>query len=157
MGGSGSLFLGFTIASASVLSATKTETIVGLALPILALGIPIYDTLFSMLRRFLERRYLLAPDRSHFHHRLLAMGLRQRHVVMTAYLVTLMTTGLGMFMLVTRNSQTMMIFICTMLLLVLMFRVVDSVRLRETIAGLKYKHALSNQKKQEFDALQNIE
>ncbi|MEK7994012.1 MAG: MraY family glycosyltransferase, partial [Planctomycetota bacterium] len=58
MGDSGSLFLGFTIASASVLCATKIETVVGLALPILALGIPIFDTLFSMLRRFLERRSL---------------------------------------------------------------------------------------------------
>jgi len=49
MGDSGSLFLGFTIASASVLCATKTETVVGLALPVLALGIPIFDTLFSTL------------------------------------------------------------------------------------------------------------
>ena len=157
MGDSGSLFLGFTIASASVLSATKTETIVGLALPVLALGIPIFDTLFSMLRRFLERRSLFAPDRRHFHHRLLALGLRQRHVVITAYLVTCLAAGLGMFMLVTRNSQTIIIFICTLLLLVLVFRVVGSVRLRETISGLRYKYALSSQRKQEFQTFENIE
>ena len=157
MGDSGSLFLGFTIASASVLSATKTETIVGLALPILALGIPIFDTLFSMLRRFLERRSLFAPDRRHFHHRLLALGLRQRHVVITAYLVTFLAAGLGMFMLVTRNGQTIVVFICTMLLLVLVFRIVGSVRLRETITGLKNKYTLTNQKKKEFDTYQNIE
>lgn len=157
MGDSGSLFLGFTIASASVLSATKTETIVGLALPILALGIPIFDTLFSMLRRFLERRSLFAPDRSHFHHRLLALGLRQRHVVMTAYLVTFLAAGLGMFMLVTRNSQTIIIFICTLLLIVLVFRVVGSVRLRETIDGFKRQYSISNQRKQEFETFENIE
>ena len=157
MGDSGSLFLGFTIASASILSATKTETIVGLALPVLALGIPIFDTLFSMLRRFLERRSLFAPDRSHFHHRLLALGLRQRHVVLTAYVVTMLTAGLGMFMLVTRNSQTIIIFICTMLLLVLVFRVVGSVRLRETIVGLKRKYTITSQQKREFETFENIE
>ncbi len=157
MGDSGSLFLGFTIASASVLSATKTETIVGLALPILALGIPIFDTLFSMLRRFLERRSMFAPDRSHFHHRLLALGLRQRHVVLTAYVVTLLAAGLGMFMLVTRNSQTLIVFICTLLLLVLVFQVVGSVRLREIIDGLKRKYAVSSQRKQELETFENIE
>jgi len=157
MGDSGSLFLGFTIASASVLSATKTETIVGLALPILVLGIPIFDTLFSMLRRFLERRSLFAPDRSHFHHRLMALGLRQRHAVMTMYLITFLAAGFGMFMLVTRNSQTLIIFICTLLLLVLVFRVVGSVRLRETITGLKLKCIISNQKKKEMGSFENIE
>lgn len=157
MGDSGSLFLGFTIAVASILCATKTETIVGLALPILALGIPIFDTLFSILRRFLERRSLFSPDRRHFHHRLLALGLRQRHVVITAYAVTLLAAGLGMFMLVSRNGQTIVIFICTMLLLVLVFRVVGSVRLRDTIVGLKRKYSVSSQKRQELETFENIE
>ncbi|MEJ2705536.1 MAG: MraY family glycosyltransferase, partial [Sedimentisphaerales bacterium] len=157
MGDSGSLFLGFTIASASVLSATKTETIVGLALPILALGIPIFDTLFSMLRRFLERRSMFAPDRSHFHHRLLALGLRQRHVVLTAYFVTLLAAGLGMFMLVTRNNQAIIIFLCTLLLLVLMFHLVGSVRLGEIVDGLRQKYSISSQKKQELETFEHIE
>jgi UDP-GlcNAc:undecaprenyl-phosphate GlcNAc-1-phosphate transferase len=157
MGDSGSLFLGFTIASASVLCATKTETIVGLALPILALGIPIFDTLFSMLRRFLERRSLFAPDRSHFHHRLLALGFKQRHAVITMYVVTLAVTGLGMLMLLTRNMQTIIIFICILLLLVLAFRVVGSVRLSETKAALKQKYTIFSQKKQEIESFENIE
>jgi len=157
MGDSGSLFLGFTIASASVLSATKTETIVGLALPILALGIPIFDTLFSILRRFLERRSLFAPDCRHFHHKLLSYGLCQRHVVITAYVVTLFATGLGMFMLITRNVQTVVVFICVLLLLILVFRVIGSFRLRETITGLKRQHTISNQKKQEIENFERIE
>ena len=157
MGDSGSLFLGFTIASSSVLCATKTETVVGLALPILALGIPIFDTLFSILRRFIERRSLFAPDRSHFHHRLLALGLRQRHVVITAYLMTLLAVGLGMFMLFTRDTQTVIVFVCILLLLVLAFNAVGSVRLRETIAGLKRKYTIYNQEKQEIESFERIE
>lgn len=157
MGDSGSLFLGFTIASASVLCATKIQTVVGLALPILALGIPIFDTLFSMLRRFLERRSLFAPDRSHFHHRLLALGFKQRHAVIMAYVVTLLVTGLGMLMLLTRNIQTVVIFVCVLALLLLAFRIVGSVRLSETMAALKQKYATFNQKKQEIENFENIE
>ena len=157
MGDSGSLFLGFTIASSSVLCATKTETVVGLALPILALGIPIFDTLFSILRRFIERRSLFTPDRSHFHHRLLALGLRQRQVVITAYFMTLLAVGLGMFMLFTRDAQTAIVFVCILLLLVLAFNVVGSIRLRETIAGLKRKYTISKQKKQEIENFERIE
>jgi UDP-GlcNAc:undecaprenyl-phosphate GlcNAc-1-phosphate transferase len=157
MGDSGSLFLGFTIATASVLCAVKTETFVGLALPILALGIPIFDTLLSMLRRFLERRSMFAPDQSHFHHRLLAFGLRQRHVVVTAYVVTLFATGLGMFMLFTQDAQTIIIFICILFLLLLVFRVVGSVKLHETIDGFKRKHEISSQKKLEMENFENVE
>jgi UDP-N-acetylmuramyl pentapeptide phosphotransferase/UDP-N-acetylglucosamine-1-phosphate transferase len=68
MGDCGSMFLGFTIASTSILCFLKSSAFVGLALPVAALGIPVFDTLFSMLRRFLERRSIFSADRSHFHH-----------------------------------------------------------------------------------------
>jgi UDP-GlcNAc:undecaprenyl-phosphate GlcNAc-1-phosphate transferase len=157
MGDSGSLFLGFIIASSSILCAAKTETIVGLALPVLALGIPIFDTIFSMLRRFLERRSVFAPDRGHFHHRLLALGLRQRHVVLAAYGLTLLAVGLGMFMLLTRNAQTIVLFGCILILLLLAFRAVGAVRLRETMTGLKRKYAIAHQAKREIENFQEVE
>ena len=149
MGDCGSMFLGFTIASSSVMCSMKSSALVGLALPVLVLGIPIFDTLFSMLRRFLERRSIFAPDRSHFHHRLLDLGLKQRHVVIVIYAVTLLSAGLGMFMMVTRNINSLVIFLCVLLLLLLVFRIVGSVRLRETISGLQDKYRMANQRKQE--------
>jgi UDP-GlcNAc:undecaprenyl-phosphate GlcNAc-1-phosphate transferase len=157
MGDSGSMFLGFTIASSSVMCATKSSALVGLALPVLVLGIPIFDTLFSMLRRFLERRSMFAPDRSHFHHRLLDLGLKQRHAVIVIYAVTLLAAGLGMFMMVTRNSSSLIVFICILLLLLLVFRVVGSVRLRETIAGLKQKYTVTHQIKEEVRSFESLQ
>ncbi len=157
MGDCGSMFLGFTIASSSVMCATKSSALVGLALPVLVLGIPIFDTLFSMLRRFLERRSMFAPDRSHFHHRLLDLGLKQRHAVIVIYAVTLLAAGLGMFMMVTRNIGSLMIFFCVLLLLLLVFRVVGSVRLRETIAGLKQKYAVTRQIKEEVRSFESLQ
>jgi len=157
MGDCGSMFLGFTIASSSVLCSTKSPVLVGLALPVLALGIPIFDTLFSMLRRFLERRSIFAADRRHFHHRLVDLGLKQRHVVITIYMVTLLAAGLGMFMMVTRNSSSLIVFFCILLLLLFIFHAVGSVRLKETMAGLQRKYAISHQEREEIKSFEDAE
>jgi UDP-GlcNAc:undecaprenyl-phosphate GlcNAc-1-phosphate transferase len=157
MGDCGSLFLGFTIAAASVICVAKSATLVGLTLPALALGIPIFDTLFSMLRRFLERRSLFAPDRGHFHHRLLDLGLRQRHAVVMIYLVTLLATGLGLFMLVSENISSLVVFACLLFLIVLLFRVVGAVRLGETLARLQEKSAYSRQERGERKAFEYLQ
>lgn len=130
---------------------------VGLALPVLVLGIPIFDTLFSMLRRFLDRRSIFSPDRSHFHHRLLAFGLSQRHVVITIYALTLLAVGLGMFMLLTRDKQTIIVFVCILVLILLAFRAVGAVRLRETIAGLRRRYAIAHKVKQEMEDFEQVE
>jgi len=157
MGDCGSMFLGFTIASSSVLCSTKSPVLVGLALPVLALGIPIFDTFFSMLRRFLERRSMFAPDRRHFHHRLVDLGLKQRHVVITMYAVTLLVAGLGMFMMVTRNINSLIVFLCILLLLLLVFRVVGAVRLRETIAGVRKKYAITHRTQEEIRCFEDVQ
>ena len=157
MGDCGSLFLGFTIASSSVMCLTKSSALVGLTLPILALGIPIFDTFLAMLRRFLQRRSLFAPDRSHFHHRLVDLGLRQRHAVIVIYMATCMAAGLGMFMMVRRDAYALVILGCILFLLALLFRVVGAVRFRETLIRLHEKHAVTKREKEErrtFEYLQ---
>jgi len=154
MGDCGSLFLGFVIAGASIMCATKSATLVGLALPFLALGIPIFDTLFTMTRRVLERRHIFSPDRGHIHHRLLDMGLRHGHVVIFIYVVTLVAAGLGMFMLVVRHTGALMIFLCVLSMVVMVFRVVGAIRLRETIVGLRRNMKITHHqkaRKREFD------
>jgi UDP-GlcNAc:undecaprenyl-phosphate GlcNAc-1-phosphate transferase len=87
MGDSGSYLLGYVLAAAVLAGSTaqKASTAVSLLVPCLALGVPIFDTLFSMVRRFLERRPLFSADRGHIHHRLLDMGLTHRRAVLTLY------------------------------------------------------------------------
>ncbi|MBM4028112.1 MAG: undecaprenyl/decaprenyl-phosphate alpha-N-acetylglucosaminyl 1-phosphate transferase [Planctomycetes bacterium] len=107
MGDSGSMFLGFLIGAGSVVCQAKTSTAVGLALPFLALGVPIFDTMFAVARRrVVERRSAFAPDRKHLHHRLLDLGLTQRTVVLVIYAVTLINAGLGVLMLTSESSWT---------------------------------------------------
>ncbi|MRG92603.1 glycosyltransferase family 4 protein [Polyangium spumosum] len=93
MGDSGSYFLGYVIASTSLIGATqKASTAVSLLVPVVALGVPIFDTLFAMVRRWLERRPLFSPDRGHIHHRLLDMGITHRRAVLIIYGVSVLLT-----------------------------------------------------------------
>ncbi len=145
LGDCGSMFLGFFLATASVLSYTKSYAIVGLALPALALGFPIFDTLFSMTRRILERRSLFSPDRNHIHHLLVAKGLHQRHAVILMYVVTLAAVGIGMFMMVARDFGILIIFVCGLLPLILMFRYFGAIRFREAFTAFQKNMALNRE------------
>lgn len=157
MGDSGSLFLGFVLAASSVVCVAKTATLVGLALPVLALGIPIFDTLFSMLRRTLERRSLFAPDQSHIHHRFLKMGVGHRRSVLLMYLITLIVAGLGMSMMVLRGQATIIVFVFASVLLVSTFRLVGAVRLGESISTLRKNWAMSQNAKQARRTFENVQ
>lgn len=155
MGDCGSLFLGFVIASSSVMCAAKSNAIISLTLPVLALGIPIFDTLSTILRRFLERRSLFSPDHDHFHHRLLALGLKQKHIVIIAYAITLLAAGFGMFMTITRSFSSIIIFACILTLLILTFRVVGLVTLRQTLTALKQKYIMKDLITHENEGFEN--
>jgi UDP-GlcNAc:undecaprenyl-phosphate GlcNAc-1-phosphate transferase len=145
MGDCGTMFIGFILAAASVMCTTKSTTLVGLALPALALGIPIFDTLFSIIRRIVERRSIFAPDRSHIHHKLLDMGLRHRHVVIVMYLVTLASAGLGMFMMFTRDTGTIFVLGAAFLVLLGTFRVVGAVQIGQSIAAIQRNMNIARQ------------
>jgi UDP-GlcNAc:undecaprenyl-phosphate GlcNAc-1-phosphate transferase len=157
MGDCGSLFLGFFIAASSVMCATKSSTLVGLTLPALALGIPIFDTLFSMLRRYVERRSLFAPDRGHFHHRLLDLGLHQRHAVIIIYVLTLLCTGLGLLMMILRDFGALVVFGGILLLLLLAFHVVGAVPLRGTLARLQERYRIFRQERVQRAAFEHAQ
>src|SRR6185369_2784512 len=86
MGDTGSMFLGFALGSAALLSGRQKEsTLVSLLVPIVALGLPLTDTLLAMARRFLARRSIFSADREHLNHRLLDLGLTHRRTVLVLY------------------------------------------------------------------------
>lgn len=157
MGDCGSLFLGFTIAAASVMCVSKSATLVGLALPALALGIPIFDTLFSMLRRFFERRSLFAPDRSHFHHHLLELGLTQRRAVIIIYAATLLATSLGLLMLANEHAGALVVFAGGLFLLLVPFRIVGTFRLDQIWSRLQRKYRFHCQESSERRVFENLQ
>jgi UDP-GlcNAc:undecaprenyl-phosphate GlcNAc-1-phosphate transferase len=87
LGDSGSYFLGFVLAASSIVGVFKTTLVVALIIPILILGVPIFDTTFAILRRLKERKSMLAADNRHIHHLLLRAGLTQREAVLSIYVV----------------------------------------------------------------------
>jgi UDP-GlcNAc:undecaprenyl-phosphate GlcNAc-1-phosphate transferase len=85
MGDTGSLFLGLMFSSLSVMGAIKVTTTLSFIIPIIVLGLPIFDTSFAIVRRFLSKRHIFMPDKGHIHHRLLASGLTVRQSVLILY------------------------------------------------------------------------
>lgn len=84
MGDSGAMFLGLTLASMSVMGTLKVPTLVAI---VFALGVPIYDTVSTIVRRIREKRPPHIADRGHLHHRLLERGWSDEKVVMVLWLV----------------------------------------------------------------------
>jgi len=87
LGDSGALFIGFLLASLSLISAQKATTTIAVVTPILAFGLPVVDTTVTMARRLIGGRPLFKGDGEHIHHMLLARGWSQRRVVLILYSV----------------------------------------------------------------------
>lgn len=116
MGDTGSQFLGFTLAAISIQGAIKSAAAVAVAVPILALGLPIYDTLFSMVRRKINKKPMSQADRGHFHHRLLDLGLTQRQAVYIMYIISglLGISAILAMEMSSKKSYTLLIVICSL-------------------------------------------
>jgi len=99
LGDSGSLFIGFMLSALSLAGAAKSPTLVAVAIPIVASGLPILDTVLSVIRRFLSGKPLFGADREHIHHRLLRRGLTQRQVVIVLYAVSAAFALTSLFLL----------------------------------------------------------
>ena len=103
MGDSGSTFLGFALACISIEGMFKGYAAISFAVPLLVLALPIFDTTVAILRRVKEHRPIMAPDRGHFHHRLIDMGFSQKQAVSIMYAISallgvsaVILTGFGM-------------------------------------------------------------
>ncbi len=90
LGDSGSLFMGFVLAAASVVGVLKSTLVIALIIPVLILGVPILDTLSAIIRRVRDKAYIFKADRRHIHHKLLEAGLSQREAVMAIYFVCIL-------------------------------------------------------------------
>lgn len=88
MGDTGSMFLGFMLAGISVMGAVKSVATIALIVPIFALGLPILDTTFAIVRRLRGGVPIFKPDKGHLHHRLLSVGFTQCQAVLLMYVIS---------------------------------------------------------------------
>ena len=88
IGDTGSNFLGYSLSIISILGAAKTYTIAVIVLPIIVLGLPIFDTLWAIIRRVIKGKSIKAifkADKGHLHHRIVAKGFSQKQAVLILY------------------------------------------------------------------------
>ena len=88
LGDSGALMIGFIIGFLSLLG-FKNITIIALFFPIVILAVPFIDTLFAMIRR-VKRQHIMQADKSHLHHKLLALGYTHRQTVLLIYSISIL-------------------------------------------------------------------
>lgn len=87
MGDAGATFIGFILAVIALDGAFKQATVLSLFIPILALGVPIFDNIFVVIRRMMQGKAIYQADASQAHYRLLRAGLTQKQVVLFLYLI----------------------------------------------------------------------
>lgn len=119
MGDSGSNFLGFFLAGVSMIGLAKTYTLMAIILPVIVLGLPIFDTLFAIVRRVANHKSIMQPDRGHLHHMLIDAGLSQKQAVLILYGVTALLGVMAVIMIETDIAKVSVIFAIILLLSVL--------------------------------------
>ena len=100
MGDTGSMFLGYTLASVSVVGSIKSLAAVAIIVPVLALGVPIFDTTFAIVRRYRSGQPIFSPDKGHLHHRLLQRGLSVKQAVLVMYAISIVLGGIAVLLMI---------------------------------------------------------
>jgi UDP-GlcNAc:undecaprenyl-phosphate GlcNAc-1-phosphate transferase len=145
LGDCGAMFLGFLLAAVSIETSFKSNGIEPSVLanvtfvPVLALGVPILDTMAAIARRLWHQRSVFSPDRKHIHHKLLTAGftVRQANLILYGVSIVFIVTGLSTTM---ARILTTMGIVCFVMLVILlgigMLNKARKARLRQ-IAGTK--------------------
>ena len=109
MGDVGAQFLGFVLATTSITGLFKLHTVITFIVPVLAMAIPLADTVFAIVRRTLKGQSPFHADKGHFHHRLLAMGLSQKQAVAVLYGISALMGLIGVML---AGKNTLMRVVC---------------------------------------------
>lgn len=143
LGDTGSMFLGFTLGVVSLQTFNKNTFMISMTIPIMVLGVPIYDALLAIWRRSVRawmsgqsastvKRGIMQPDLEHLHHRLVKSGLSTQRVATSLYVLNgaLVTVGLSIMFF---QSHAAGIFLIALLAGVyVLMRQLAVIELRET-------------------------
>lgn len=120
MGDTGALYLGFMLSYISIQGVMKYATTLMIFVPVLVLGVPVFDTAFAMIRRYVSGKKIFDADKGHLHHRLLALGLTQRQTVLILYAISLI---FGILANVISDFDPVIGIIISLLIIILIFLV----------------------------------
>lgn len=104
IGDTGSNFLGYCLATISIIGIAKTYTAIVIVAPLIVLALPLFDTILSIIRRLIKGKNLKAviqPDAGHLHHKMLQKGFTQKQAVLIMYAISAV---FGMFAIILLDS-----------------------------------------------------
>ena len=116
MGDTGSTFLGFVLAVTSILGVFKGYALLALVVSIFCIGLPIFDTIFAMLRRMAKHQPIMQADRGHLHHKLIDHGFSQKKAVLIMYAISIFLGLLAIFIAV-KDSRIFVVALLTVVVL----------------------------------------
>ncbi len=114
MGDTGSMFLGFMIAVIALLG-YKVATMTSIIIPIILLSLPIFDTLFAIIRRVLKGESIGTPDKEHLHHQLLRMTSSTKKTVIIIYIVNALFSAASILFVLGDNKQAIALYVALMI------------------------------------------
>lgn len=145
LGDTGSLFLGFALASMSLASSSKGTLLTALAVPLLAMGVPLYDTLLAVWRRSIRsflplsnetvssvRMRVMQADKDHLHHRILAQGFSQRRVAVILYALNVVLVIVALLLSGMKNRSVGVFLLALVAWAYVMFRHLSRIEVWET-------------------------
>ena len=142
MGDSGSMLLGLLLSSVALVGDTPTKgvTLFSLILPMIIMGLPLFDTVFAIVRRTINHKSFLEADKGHLHHRIMAMGFGQRRSVLVLYCISAILGVSGILWTFKEKfeSFTLMLIALTLIFIFLGFGIDkdDEIAKKEEAAGI---------------------
>ncbi|WP_052659506.1 glycosyltransferase family 4 protein [Bacillus alveayuensis] len=122
MGDTGSLLLGFLLSVHSLIS-FKQVTFITFIIPVLILAVPIVDTTVAIVRRKVNKKRIMEPDKNHLHHRLLDSGFSHRRAVIFIYFISIFFGTAAIFLYKANLLTSIFIFILVLLLIEMLIEV----------------------------------
>lgn len=96
MGDTGALLLGYMLACISIEGVVKSVATMSLIMPIFILALPVFDTLFAMIRRLINKQKIMSADKGHLHHRLVQKGYSVKQTVLILYVISILFSLIGL-------------------------------------------------------------
>ncbi len=144
LGDTGSMFLGLALATLPLMTASKQELMASLGIPLVAMGLPIFDTAIAIWRRSVRavlpgvaragatRMRIMQADREHLHHRVLAKTMNQRRAAMVLYGISLLLVGVGLSALLLERRAAGILLVAFVVAVFIIVRHLTRVELWDT-------------------------
>lgn len=121
MGDTGSTFLGYVLAVSSCIGVYKSYAIISILISVLAMALPILDTLFAFIRRIINHKPIMMADRGHLHHRLIDSGYSHKQTVGILYALSFFSALLSVLIAMRDYKATIIVFIAFFILILMLF------------------------------------